>query len=59
VGAPSALSGGELRYEASDLQNLPHHHGLSGIVGQVILLRELLISFYGNEITLGSSLPIG
>ena len=27
--------------------------GLSGIVGQVILLRELLISFYGNELVLG------
>ena len=27
--------------------------GLSGIVAQVILLRELLISFLGNELTLG------
>jgi len=27
--------------------------GLSGIVAQVILLRELLVSFYGNELTLG------
>ncbi|TBR17488.1 hypothetical protein EPO66_02640, partial [bacterium] len=27
--------------------------GLSGIAGQVILLRELLISFYGNELILG------
>ena len=27
--------------------------GLSGIVAQVMLLRELLVSFYGNEFTLG------
>ncbi len=27
--------------------------GLSGIVAQVLLLRELLISFYGNELILG------
>lgn len=27
--------------------------GLSGIVAQVLLLRELLISFYGNELTIG------
>lgn len=27
--------------------------GLSGIVAQVVLLRELLISFLGNELTLG------
>lgn len=27
--------------------------GLSGIAAQVLLLRELLISFYGNELTLG------
>jgi spermidine synthase len=27
--------------------------GLSGIIGQIVLLRELLVSFYGNEITLG------
>ncbi|MCK9602806.1 MAG: fused MFS/spermidine synthase [Candidatus Omnitrophica bacterium] len=27
--------------------------GLSGIIAQVIILRELLISFYGNELTLG------
>jgi len=27
--------------------------GLSGIAGQIILLRELLVSFHGNEITLG------
>ena len=27
--------------------------GLSGIVAQVLLLRELLVSFYGNELTLG------
>lgn len=27
--------------------------GLSGIVAQVILLRELLIIFYGNELTMG------
>lgn len=27
--------------------------GLSGIVAQVVLLRELLVSFYGNEFTLG------
>ncbi|MFA5145066.1 MAG: spermine synthase [Candidatus Omnitrophota bacterium] len=27
--------------------------GLSGIVVQVLLLRELLVSFYGNELTLG------
>ena len=27
--------------------------GLSGIVAQVILLRELLVSFLGNELTLG------
>ena len=27
--------------------------GLSGIIGQIVLLRELLLSFYGNEITLG------
>ncbi len=27
--------------------------GLSGIVAQIILLRELLVSFYGNELTLG------
>ena len=27
--------------------------GSSGIVAQVMLLRELLVSFYGNELTLG------
>lgn len=27
--------------------------GLSGIVAQVLLLRELLVSFLGNELTLG------
>lgn len=27
--------------------------GLSGITAQIILLRELLISFYGNELTIG------
>jgi spermidine synthase len=27
--------------------------GVSGIVAQIILLRELLVSFYGNELTLG------
>jgi spermidine synthase len=27
--------------------------GLSGIVAQVLLLRELLINFYGNELTIG------
>ncbi|MDD4979840.1 MAG: spermine synthase [Candidatus Omnitrophica bacterium] len=27
--------------------------GLSGIVAQITLLRELLVSFYGNELTLG------
>jgi spermidine synthase len=27
--------------------------GLSGIVAQALLLRELLVSFYGNELTLG------
>jgi len=27
--------------------------GASGLVAQIILLRELLISFYGNELTLG------
>jgi spermidine synthase len=27
--------------------------GLSGIAAQVMLLRELLVSFYGNELTLG------
>ncbi len=27
--------------------------GLSGIIAQILLLRELLVSFYGNELTLG------
>lgn len=27
--------------------------GLSGIVAQIIILRELLVGFYGNELTLG------
>jgi len=27
--------------------------GLSGMVAQIILLRELLVSFFGNELTLG------
>ncbi len=27
--------------------------GLSGIIAQVILMRELLVSFHGNELTLG------
>lgn len=27
--------------------------GLSGLVAQTLLLRELLVSFYGNELTLG------
>jgi spermidine synthase len=27
--------------------------GLSGIMAQVLLLRELLVSFYGNELTIG------
>lgn len=27
--------------------------GLSGLIAQVLLLRELLVSFYGNELTLG------
>ncbi|KPK99163.1 MAG: hypothetical protein AMJ95_00965 [Omnitrophica WOR_2 bacterium SM23_72] len=27
--------------------------GLSGLVAQVLLLRELLVSFYGNELTVG------
>ncbi|MBA7696431.1 hypothetical protein ES703_105079 [subsurface metagenome] len=27
--------------------------GLSGIVAQIILLRELLVSFLGNELALG------
>lgn len=27
--------------------------GLSGIIAQVLLLRELLVSFYGNELTIG------
>ena len=26
--------------------------GFSGLVAQVILLRELLVSFYGNELTM-------
>ncbi len=27
--------------------------GLSGILAQILLLRELLVSFYGNELTVG------
>ncbi|MDD2752818.1 MAG: spermine synthase, partial [Candidatus Omnitrophica bacterium] len=27
--------------------------GASGIIAQILLLRELLVSFYGNELTLG------
>lgn len=27
--------------------------GLSGLIAQVLILRELLVSFYGNELTLG------
>ena len=27
--------------------------GLSGITAQIVLLRELLVSFLGNELTLG------
>ncbi len=27
--------------------------GLSGIIAQIIILRELLVSFYGNELTVG------
>jgi spermidine synthase len=27
--------------------------GMSGIVGQIVLLREFLIAFSGNELTLG------
>jgi len=27
--------------------------GMSGIVAQIVLLRELLVSFFGNELTLG------
>ncbi|MEW6374965.1 MAG: fused MFS/spermidine synthase [Thermodesulfobacteriota bacterium] len=27
--------------------------GASGIIAQIVLLRELLVSFYGNELTLG------
>jgi spermidine synthase len=27
--------------------------GSSGLVAQVLLLRELLVSFYGNELTIG------
>lgn len=27
--------------------------GLSGIIAQILILRELLVSFYGNELTLG------
>ena len=27
--------------------------GLSGIIAQVLILRELLVSFYGNELILG------
>lgn len=27
--------------------------GASGIVGQILLLRELLITFYGNELSIG------
>ena len=27
--------------------------GISGIVAQVLLLRELLVSFYGNELIIG------
>jgi spermidine synthase len=27
--------------------------GLSGVIAQILLLRELLISFYGNELTIG------
>lgn len=30
--------------------------GFSGLVAQVLLLRELLVSFYGNELTLGIAL---
>jgi spermidine synthase len=27
--------------------------GASGLIAQVLLLRELLVSFYGNELTVG------
>ena len=27
--------------------------GFSGLIAQVVLLRELLVSFYGNELTVG------
>ena len=27
--------------------------GLSGVIAQILLLRELLVSFYGNELTIG------
>ncbi len=27
--------------------------GLGGMVGQLLLIRELLIAFYGNELTMG------
>jgi len=30
-----------------------HVKGLSGIIAQVILMREFLVSFHGNELTLG------
>jgi spermidine synthase len=27
--------------------------GMSSIVAQIVLMRELLVCFYGNELTLG------
>ena len=33
--------------------------GVSGIVAQILLIRELLVSFLGNELTLGVILPTG
>jgi len=33
--------------------------GMSGITAQILLLRELLVSFLGNELTLGIILRIG
>jgi len=27
--------------------------GLGGILGQLVLLREMLVTFYGNELTMG------
>ena len=27
--------------------------GLSGMIAQIVLLRELLVTYYGNELTIG------